>query len=330
MAALFCWATGSGAPTLMKIVHFLCIRSPSSREPKVKQDLTPKQVARALGVSESSLKRWCDQGRVPCVRTQGGHRRLLLDDVLEFVRRSGHTVVRPEALGIPPRSGSGPRTMQAAQADLYEVLVAGKEGAVRQILFDLFLAGIPLSRVFDEVVAPAFRRIGQAWACGEAEVYQERRAVEVSLRVIFELRDAIGPPPERAPLAIGGAPPPDPYSLATTMVELVLRQNGWNAQSLGSRLPFATLSAAIRHLRPQLFWLSVSHLEDEAAFLKEYREFFDEVRNDVLVVVGGQALHDHLRRQMPFSAHCDNLQHLENFAAALKPLLDSKDPPATP
>jgi len=219
--------------------------------------------------------------------------------------------------------------MQAAQSDLYQALVAGEEGAVRQIQFDLFLAGIPLSRVFDEVVAPAFRRLGQAWACGEAEVYQERRAVEVCLRVLYELRQAIGSPPDTAPLAIGGAPPPDPYSLATTMVELVLRQSGWNAQSLGSRLPFATMRAAIRQMRPRLFWLSVSHVEDEAAFLKDYQAFFDDVHHDVLVVVGGQALHAHLRRQMQFAAYCDNLQHLETFAAAVKRLLEAKDAPRT-
>lgn len=215
--------------------------------------------------------------------------------------------------------------MHAAQADLYQALVAGEEGAVRQIHFDLFVAGVPLSRIFDEVVAPAFRQIGQAWACGEAEVYQERRAVEICLAVLRELRLAIGPPPEGAPLAIGGAPPPDPYSLATTMVELVLRQNGFNAQSLGSRLPFPTFRAAIRTMRPSLFWLSVSHIDDESAFLREYQEFYEEVQRDVLVVVGGQALHDHLRRQMQFAAYCDNLQHLESFAAALKRLLDAKN-----
>jgi methanogenic corrinoid protein MtbC1 len=214
--------------------------------------------------------------------------------------------------------------LQAAQADLYPALVAGDEGAVRQILFDLFLAGLPLSRVFDEVVAPTFHQIGRAWECGEAEIYQERRAVDVTLRVFYELRQAIGPTPESAPLAVGGAPPPDPYSLATTMVELVLRQNGWNAQSLGSRLPFPTLRAAVRKMRPHLMWLSVSHLDDEAAFLEQYRAFFEEVRNETMVVVGGQALHEQLRRQMQFAAHCDNLQQFEHFAAALRRLLDSE------
>ena len=35
---------------------------------------------------------------------------------------------------------------------------------------------------------------------------------------------------------------------------LVLRQRGWNAVSLGGNLPFATLSAAIAQHQPRLFW----------------------------------------------------------------------------
>ena len=34
--------------------------------------VSPKQVAHAMGVSESSLKRWCDQGLIPTVRTAAG------------------------------------------------------------------------------------------------------------------------------------------------------------------------------------------------------------------------------------------------------------------
>ena len=52
------------------------------------QLLSPKQVARALGVSESSLKRWCDKGLIPTERTAGGHRRLPLAGVLDFLVRS--------------------------------------------------------------------------------------------------------------------------------------------------------------------------------------------------------------------------------------------------
>lgn len=286
--------------------------------------MSPKQVARALGVSESSLKRWCDQGVLASTKTSGGHRRLALDVVLRFVQKSGRQLAHPELLGLPARTGTGTRTLSAAQDDLLQALLAGDEASCRQIVFDTHLAKIPLSRIFDEIVAPAFRRIGEAWACGQAYVYQERRAVETFARVLHALRQSLGAPAVGTPLAIGGAPPPDSYSLATGMVELVLRENGWAAQSLGSGLPFDTLVAAVQQMQPRLLWLSVSHLADEARFLREYTDFYEQVRTQVLVVVGGRALHESLRRQMQFAAYCDTLQHLAGFASAALAMTSAK------
>jgi excisionase family DNA binding protein len=286
--------------------------------------LSPKQVARALAVSESSLKRWCDQGLLPSSKTSGGHRRLAIDGVLRFVQESGRQLAHPELLGLPARTGTGKRTLSAAQNDLFSSLLAGDETSCRQIVFDAHLSAVPLSRVFDEVVAPAFHRIGEAWSCGEAQVYQERRAVETMVRVLYELGQSLHPPAAGTPLAIGGTPRSDPYSLATGMVELVLRQKGWVAQSLGSHLPLDTLAAAIEHMRPRLFWLSVSYLDDEARFLREYAEFHQRVQAQVLVVVGGKALNEKLRCQMRYACYCDNLQHLEGFASAAWPSASPK------
>ena len=48
---------------------------------------SPKQVAERLGVSESSVKRWLDQGVVPVLRTAGGHRRISEESVEELLRQ---------------------------------------------------------------------------------------------------------------------------------------------------------------------------------------------------------------------------------------------------
>jgi excisionase family DNA binding protein len=280
--------------------------------------LTPKQVARALEVSESSVKRWCDKGVIPTQYTAGGHRRIALSAMMQFVREGGHTLVHPEALGLPATSGQSVRVVERAQEQLVESLLAGDEGRSRQIAIDLFLAEHSISVICDDVFAAAFQTIGKRWACGEAEVYQERRGCEITLRVLHELRLILPNPPVEAPLAIGAAASGDNYSLGTTMAELVLRDGGWNAVSLGNNLPFETLAVAIRTQRPRLFWMSCSHISDESSFFEGYQRLHEEFGCDVAFAVGGYALTEPIRRKMKFSAFCDNMRHFEGFAQTLK------------
>src|SRR5690349_24658833 len=98
--------------------------------------LSPKQVARAIGVSESSLKRWCDSGRIPMARTAGGHRRMRLADVVRFVRDEGQPLVAPEVLGLPSVTDGAQLGLRRGGERLTEVLLSGQEEAARRLLFD--------------------------------------------------------------------------------------------------------------------------------------------------------------------------------------------------
>lgn len=284
----------------------------------MKKLVTPKQVSQAIGVSESSLKRWCDRGLIPSVRTAGGHRRLPISGVLQFLRSNDHPLVRPEVLGLPSNTGSSPRMLDRAAEQLRQALVEGAEDLCRQIVFDLYLAEHRITTLADEVIAPAFEKIGQAWHDRQIEVYQERLAYEIGVRIVHELRFTVEKPPDDAPIAIGGAPDGDPYGLPTRLAELVLRNYGWNATNLGSLLPFATLRSAIEETRPRLFWLSVSHIRDLEGFLDQYRQLFETaLRHRAALVVGGNALTEEIRARMQYAAFCDRMQHLESFVATL-------------
>lgn len=279
--------------------------------------LTPKQVARAIGVSESSLKRWCDRGTIATVKTAGGHRRIQVADVLAFLRDSGHRVVNPEVLGLPAALGSGERTWERSRERYLTALVTGDEAVARQVVFDLYLAGRPISELADSLFHPVLLEIGQRWQCGEAEVYQERRACEITNRVLSELRTLLPEPAANAPIAIGATPAGDQYRLPTLLVELVLRELGWQAMSLGSNLPFETLAAAIARHRPRLFWLSVSHLDDAATFVREYEAFYEVLNPRPAIVLGGNALDESLRKQLTYATYCDNLRQLIAYVDSL-------------
>lgn len=282
------------------------------------QFVTPKQVSRAIQVSESSVKRWCDKGVIPSQKTAGGHRRIPLAGLLVFLRESKQPLVSPEVIGLPATTGQSHRVINRAAQQLTEALIRGDDEQCRSITFDLFLAEHSVGTICDHVFAPAFQEIGNRWECNDAEVYQERLGCSIALRVLHELRSLIPESPEKAPIAIGGAVEGDQYHLPTSMVELVLRDAKWNAVSLGSNLPFQTLGQATKTHRPQLFWLSVSHIADESRFLGEYAEFYEEFGMNVAIVVGGRALTEPLRQQMKYAAFCDNMQHLESFAQTLQ------------
>ena len=279
--------------------------------------VSPKQVARAFGVSESSLKRWCDQGLIKTVRTAGGHRKMAIAEVLRYVREHDQRLVSPELLGLPPVSEHASTGLTYGGPRLVDALLAGDELVARQIVFDLYLAKHSRSVIFDEVIAAAFRAIGDRWACHDAEVYQERRGCEIALRILFDLR-RVQQVPERKWLATGGTIEGDLYSLPSTMAELVLRDSGFYATSLGTSIPFASLVKAVQETKPKLFWLSVSHIREGLDFVTEFAALSQAcTAADTALVVGGRALTEELRQRMTYSAYCDTMQHLEAFATTL-------------
>jgi methanogenic corrinoid protein MtbC1 len=286
----------------------------------MRDTLTPKQVALAIGASEASLKRWCDKGLVPSVRTLGGHRRLPLSGVVEFLRKSGQPLVRPELLGLPSTTGKGNPTIERARAGMREALEAGDEEQLARVTFDLYLAGHRAADICDRPLAEALHDLGTRWQHGEVEVYEERRGIEVCLRVLHRFRRMLPAIDPAAPLAIGATLEGDAYSVPTCMVELTLREGGWRAESYGTGHPPETIAAALETVRPRLLWLSVSTFPSREIFLASYARVQAKAEElGIALAVGGRALGEDLRREMKYSAFCDTLGHMTAFAAMLAP-----------
>lgn len=281
---------------------------------------SPKQIAQAIGVSESSLKRWCDKGLIDTHRTAGGHRRLLLREVLDFIREKGYTLEDPQLLGLPAGLGQGEASLEKLRDPFYQALKQGDEMQCRRIVLDLFLAKTSVSSICDQLIAPSMHTVGAHWECGAIEVYQERRGCEIIEHCMYELRGLLPSPPPNAPRAMGGTPATDPYRLPTLMVEMTLRERGWQADNLGTNLPAESLSQAIQDINPRVFWLSVSAFSSEADFLESYQHIYQQaVESNVAVIVGGAALTEPVRHKMQYSCFCDTLQHLVSFIETIYP-----------
>src|SRR4051794_5422616 len=72
------------------LVTFRGVSHPGRRAPATDPDwLTLGQAAKFLGVAQSTIRKWSDQGRVPAFYTPGGHRRYRRRDLDTFLERSG-------------------------------------------------------------------------------------------------------------------------------------------------------------------------------------------------------------------------------------------------
>lgn len=229
--------------------------------------LSPKEVALAIGVSESSLKRWADAGRIRVRRTAGGHRRIAIQEAIRFARENGFPVVRPDLLDLPEAGRTPGASVELASLNeaLYELLNAGEAEEVRAVLLELYLAGRPLSEVFDGPMRTAMERIGQEWRHGESGIYIEHRATDICIQAVTMVRGLISgdgnvsaDTDRDRPVAIGGSPAHDPYVLPSLMAATVLADLGFREVNLGPETPTRALIAAARHYRPALVWLSCS------------------------------------------------------------------------
>jgi len=284
------------------------------------KSVSPRQVARAIGVSESTLKRWCDRGLIPMTKTAGGHRRIEMQAVLRFLCESGREITEPELLGLPLSTGKTRWTLARATDRILTGLIQNEEAVVRQVVFDLLLAHHSLSVVFDDVLTQALHNLGNQWSCGETAIYEERRACGICMRLLHELRNTAAVPGPQAPAAVGGTLEGDMYTIPVTMAEAVLRSVGWEATTLGSSLPAETLLEALNRCSPRLFWVSVSHISDEVAFVTGVNQLLEvSQRLGTALVIGGRAVTPEVRKRIGYSAFCESFRDLEHFARSLHP-----------
>jgi excisionase family DNA binding protein len=282
------------------------------------RDLSPRQVAEAIGVSESSLKRWCDSGAIPTRRTAGGHRRVPVAGVVAFLRERGFDPERPDLLGLPAGAHRDRRELGELARRAGEALRTGDESELSALLLGLYLGGRSLAELADKILAPAFVSLGTSWAHGQIEVYQERRAVELVRKTLHELSRVLPPPAADAPLALTATLEGDPYTLPVAIAELVLRDAGWKATSLGSGNPAASLCAAIDHLSPRLLCVSASAIGDDATFTSDCNALYAHAHSrGAALALGGRALTRELREGIRYSAYCESMLSLVGFAESL-------------
>lgn len=282
--------------------------------------LTPRQAADYLGVSESTVRRWCDRALLPMTRTSGKHRRIARGDLIAFARRQG--LLAPDEGDVASAAGRGGRLASTIELSnrLFAAMVALDDRSIRSLLIKAMQGAMAPAVLCDQVIAPAMHRLGDAWIHGSVQVFQEHAASEAIRDSLAHTRALLPDPAADAPVAITAALSDDPYSLAPAMAAFVLQAEGYRAVLLGVDTPAVELGRAVRDHDGRLLAISVGGFQDATKLAEDLNlAIAGALDCGARVAVGGLGLDSKLRSKICPDFFGDTMSHLASFAARTLP-----------
>jgi methanogenic corrinoid protein MtbC1 len=287
--------------------------------------LSTVDVARLFNVTETTVKRWADGGILRCQKTPGGHRKFPVRHVVEFAERSKFEPVG--VLSLPAHDGLGP-TIQTAMLnrDFHALAGAFVEKALSPDRMDLYLFvsylyehHIALWEIFDNVLRPGMREIGQRWHSGEIGINQEHRASYETLDALTRLQSEIFIKPPNGKSVVFACMGEDLHEIGLRVAASMFEAEGWTAHYIGARTPPDAVIGALEDLHPSVLALSLTYASDPHRVLEELELLGKRVRAmNVRLIVGGTGIPEAVRELRTVDGVLTSAKDILDYLAAEK------------
>jgi excisionase family DNA binding protein len=240
--------------------------------------LSTADVARLFNVTETTVKRWADEGTLKCQKTPGGHRKFEIRNVIEFAEKNNF---EPAAtLTMPASDEHAPAVQMAILGRDFPTLVgafvqkalAPDPLELFRFLSFLYEHRIHLWEIYDLILQPAMALIGEQWARGEIDVSHEHRASYETLDALAKLQTQIRIKPSVGLSVVCACVGEEAHEIGLRCASNIFESEGWKSHYLGARSPNSSVTMAIRELKPDAVCLSITHVSDERVLSEELGE----------------------------------------------------------
>jgi methanogenic corrinoid protein MtbC1 len=210
------------------------------------------------------------------------------------------------------------RTPNKAHSDsaFFHALVAGCEEEAANILINSYLNDTAPPQIFDEMICPVMRRIGDLWFCGELSVAQEHLATRTAVNAVHKLRSVLPVADITGEIAMCCAFEGDLHELPTHLAQIVLENERFEVINFGANTPLYSFAEEVGCYAPNVICISATMLTDIERLARDYKEFRERLAKlKIPIVLGGRVFEDdRIRTRFPAELYAENFKQVADFA----------------
>jgi excisionase family DNA binding protein len=261
--------------------------------------LSTADVARLFNVTETTVKRWADDGELKCQKTPGGHRKFEIRSVIEFADKNHFDPVGTLELSGEDRL-SEPIRIAILSRDyptLVDAFVAKALSPDRNDLYEyltyLYEHKIALWEIYDLVVRAGMREIGARWVRGEVDISHEHRASAETMDALSKLQTHVYRKAASGKKALLACLDGELHEIGLHAVANIFDAEGWHAINLGARTPYPSIVKTAKDLQPDVVCISITQPQNITDLGRKLAELETAVRSyGGRLVVGGSGAAD--------------------------------------
>ncbi|NQV41629.1 MAG: helix-turn-helix domain-containing protein [Candidatus Marinimicrobia bacterium] len=277
--------------------------------------ISSADVAKILGVNVATVKRWTDTGKLDCVKTAGGHRKFLLRHLAAFAM--GHEKYS-ERLSLLPLDNQLNLELshQILRADFKQLIpyvldraITCDQSAVKTVLNGLYMVNQDLASIYDDLLTPILRSIGEMWIDGKLSVSEEHLASQTIRDGIIQLQDVVVKPRKTQGKAFVLTLSEELHDIPAKMVQHLLEQRGFQVLFSGQKTPVGDTVSVFKSFSPKRVYLSSIYNENADEARAEFKELQGLCKAyNAILYVGGSGV-----AQLELD-DTDEFLHLNSFA----------------
>lgn len=256
-------------------------------------------MARLFNVTETTVKRWADEGTLRCQKTPGGHRKFHMKHIAEFAKDQNFEPIgtlalsEEDELALAIEVAVLSRDFKVLSRVFVEKAISPSRSDLFTYLSYLYQHHIRLWEMFDHIIGPGMEAIGHKWEKGEIGVNHEHRASYETLEALAKLQTQVLIKESRSRTAICACLGEELHDIGLRCASYIFEEEGWKVHYLGARTPADSLIAAMHEEKPHVVCISVTNLEQNGKLRAALGAITEAGRrNRMQIILGGRGV-DH-------------------------------------